>query len=383
MTLVRIPFPANRSTLLPPVGLWSMRSNPGLWDVEVYDAALFSPKDITTDAAGYSLSFAVQEPFYAPVRERTTAQVHYIGGPYGCFMNVDALPVVGDGESFLAGKHLQFHELNYPTFTEEEMLPYWQGSDPFDVGVRGRWYPLETSRGCPQACAFCASRRFWSGWQSRTLEQIAEQLSYLSVAHGVRELIIIDDNISLKKDRFIALLSEFTKRGFSWHAPNGIYARTLLDEDVLRAIDASNCKSIAIPFETASPRTAALMNLKEKFLSREESFFLVRRLNFMKIRTRGFFIILYPDELPEDVEATLALAQALPLKGKHIHTAYPIPGTSMHRLCVEKGYLRGDLFDAGYSTSMINTPFINRGQMSTFITQAMEVRREGKEEDEK
>ena len=103
----------------------------------------------------------------------------------------------------------------------------------------------------------------------------------------------------------------------------------------------------------------------------------------MKIRTRGFFIILYPDELPEDVEATLALAQALPLKGKHIHTAYPIPGTSMHRLCVEKGYLRGDLFDAGYSTSMINTPFINRGQMSTFITQAMEVRREGKEEDEK
>ena len=366
MTLIRLPddpIDNAKPTLTPPIGLWSIREC--IHGTRVVDLNVEDPDTITDDIVGYSLHFPSQERHLRAVREFVTAKTEILGGPHGGLMKVDGVEsYYGPGETYFLGKDVGFADLPYPRFSEEEMLPYWSEAKPFGLSPKTeRWMPVEFSRGCPNACRFCAMPSFWGKWQAKPLPVVASYLMWLSNRHEVREIIVLDDNISADRHYFMSMLGLFANHGITWSAPNGIYARTLLDPQVIVGLSRSHCHSISLPFETGCEASAEAMGIGKKRFTFGEAHMLVDWLKAEGIKTTGFFIIGYPGETEHDVKETLAFANALPLDARHIYFATPYRGTKLHEVCTVNNYIVHDERTATYKTPVISTPWLSRERL--------------------
>jgi radical SAM superfamily enzyme YgiQ (UPF0313 family) len=362
MTLIKLrdtPSDGGLGALTPPIGLWCIRE---LTPCRVIDENLVDVPELRDDIVGYSLHYPGQEKAMV-LRARVNADLEVVGGPHGGLMKTDMTAVWGPGESFFADRRVDFASSPYPHFRGEEMLPYWRAAKPFGVRTSThRWMPLETSRGCTHACNFCAMPRFWGGWQGKDLAMVDDYLLYLSAHHNINELIILDDNISLKKDRFLRLLEIFNKYAMSWSAPNGIYARGLLDEEVISAILDSGCTALSLPLEAGNPRSAKLMGLGSKYLTYEEARELVGWLRG-RVKLTGFFVIGYPGEDEHDVRETLRYANALSLDERYVYFATPYAGTRLHAHAMRHGLLASDPREATYKLPVLETLTLSRTRL--------------------
>lgn len=106
-------------------------------------------------------------------------------------------------------------------------------------GVSPRVGVLETSRGCDEACSFCATTFQIGLHDYMPLERIIKNLDHLE-NNGLKTVIFIDDNILYRakrnyggnqgRDELIQLFNHMFNRGFSWTFYNGIQF-SLLEEN--------------------------------------------------------------------------------------------------------------------------------------------------------
>jgi radical SAM superfamily enzyme YgiQ (UPF0313 family) len=132
----------------------------------------------------------------------------------------------------------------------------------------------------------------------------------------------------------------------------------------------STCWSLSLPFETGSESSASLMKLGRKWLFFEEAELLVNDLNIMGIETTGFFVIGYAGETEEDVKRTLAYANALPLRNRHIYLAAPYKGTELYRTCLKNNWLIDG--PATYRSALIDTPFLSSKRLLSLFNEDRE-----------
>jgi anaerobic magnesium-protoporphyrin IX monomethyl ester cyclase len=90
-----------------------------------------------------------------------------------------------------------------PHITDMNQLPalYWPDNlvqkhhhhhHRFDVPPQGWGAEVETSRGCPYHCSFCAKENFRNGYRKRPLSVILEEVDHL-ISQGVEYLYFIDE----------------------------------------------------------------------------------------------------------------------------------------------------------------------------------------------
>jgi radical SAM superfamily enzyme YgiQ (UPF0313 family) len=365
LILIKLPEgegPLMRPTFTPPIGLWSMReNNPEIsmvFDGHLYgreETLRFLYKRSSSDLLCFSLQFHTQEKFFREILPILKADEVTIGGPHGSMLKIK-----GVRSHQGPGERGSFKDLFFPHPTEAEMSPYWRLESPFGKGdprrPSRRPFPIETSRGCPNSCDFCMMNDFWAGWVGRDPEKIKEYLKWLRDERGIDEVIILDDNISLDRKRFLSLLEIFRKEGMKWRAPNGIYLRSIMQKEVLESLLNSNCTGLSLPFETGTQKAADLMTLGRKWLNPEEQKRLVSSLQDLHLT--GFFIIGYPGETEEDVLESLSVANSLPLNERHIYLAAPYPGSSLYQKVKRMGWLKEEEL-ATYRNASISTPFLS------------------------
>ena len=98
-------------------------------------------------------------------------------------------------------------------------------------GVSEKVGVLETSRGCDEACSFCATTFQIGLFRSMSHEKVIENLGHIR-EYGTETIIFIDDNILYKvKDKYggnrgrrelIEMFNYMRKQGFGWTFYNGI-----------------------------------------------------------------------------------------------------------------------------------------------------------------
>jgi len=356
------PMDGSKPVFTPPIGLWSMRTNNFGKKVRVLDANIHRDFVERADIAGYSIMFPEHIRYLDSARSCIYAKKEVLGGPTGGnTIELGMESIRGPGENWLAEKAVSFSLLRPPEFSRYEMDPYWKLGAPFSgLPSTSRWMPVETSRGCPNECGFCAIPSLWGRWIPRPLEALDEYFTYLIGEHQVEEIIVIDDNIAVSAVRFIAIIELFKKYGLSWSITNGIYNRSLLRLDVQEAIKDSRCLYLSLPFEAGNQHTANLMNLGKKYLTFEEAMQLTNKTKELGIHTAGQFVIGYPGETEEDVRETLKYANALSLDQRHIHIATPFKGTPMYETCEKNNYLADSISKATYKIPVIETPMLSR-----------------------
>ncbi len=110
---------------------------------------------------------------------------------------------------------------------------------------------IETSRGCPNQCAFCAASAMWLGRQRfRTADHVLAQLEQLH-ARGVEQLFIADDNFGQHAERDARIFEEILRRGYRFGIMALARADLAAEQPELIALAArAGLKMVLVGFES-------------------------------------------------------------------------------------------------------------------------------------
>ena len=204
---------------------------------------------------------------------------------------------------------------------------------------------IESGRGCPHSCSFCAPSKMWEGTvRYRPVLEIIEEMTYLA-GKGGNFSFFTQDNLeeSFLKDLSETLIKE--RVDISW----GCYSRLdRLSDDMAGLLSKAGCKLIFTGFET--PNRNAQKSIR-KVVNSLAAFKKLQVFNSAGISLIGSFISGFPNETEEDIDNTMCFAiecatgmemgqldqfitktdqVALPVKGANIcaiHPLYHMPGT--------------------------------------------------------
>jgi anaerobic magnesium-protoporphyrin IX monomethyl ester cyclase len=228
------------------------------------------------------------------------------------------------------------------------------------------------SRGCPYDCGFCGAAVSANPdikIRTRSPEGIIAELEALYSKHGVTAFRFVDD-LFLGAARVIRPSMEaFTAHRigdrFVWDATGRINVLHRADDALLDTLARNGLREVALGIESGSDRILAAM---DKRITGAMTASVAERLMRRGINVKGYFILGYPGEQPDDLDATVrhihtlwTLADTLPGNFRaSVFEFRPYPGTPIWQQLIKVGhdpdallaYADVDLTDQGADESM-------------------------------
>lgn len=261
--------------------------------------------------------------------------------------------------------------IGFPDFSCVDLNEYFKintsGLGPRPLGGQGtRPFSIETSRGCPFQCFFCAARNV-AGLRFRPLssKNVLKHIKHLIDEYGVDYISFEDDNISFDRKRFEEIVDGLIKlkSKLRWGTPNGVRADTILDKNLIKKIKKSGCQYLTVGVESGN------QEFLSKVVNKSLDLKVIRKLAKMccevDLPLNAFFIIGFPDEKRSQIQDTLNFA--LELHSSYglypfVNFAIPIRGTRMYDICLKKGYLIEKITSKSLAES---SSFRGKGKIST------------------
>ncbi len=140
--------------------------------------------------------------------------------------------VTGHGEEKLFGlveKYTGFAAA--PDFDPNDLdsLPY----PAYDLQRVINYVPLQTSRGCPFSCAYCASNHLDPKRMIRSPEAVVREIKYWREQYGVRDFVFYDDALLINPEKHAhRIFRGVVNAGLDlfFHTPNALHVRELTRE---------------------------------------------------------------------------------------------------------------------------------------------------------
>jgi len=208
----------------------------------------------------------------------------------------------------------------------------------------GKTVPILATRGCPYQCTYCSSPNMWTTrWYARTPTEVLDEIEHYHKTYGATNFPFQDLTAILKKKWVVDFCNEVEKRGLdiTWQLPAGTRSE-VIDEEVAGLLVRSGCKSLNFAPESGSERTRKHM---KKMLTDEKLFRAVRASVKAGLNVGAFFVLAYPTDEKEDLEATVRLAAKLGKAGIDDVSAgffFPLPNTEITRQLEKEGKITYD-----------------------------------------
>ncbi len=189
---------------------------------------------------------------------------------------------------------------------------------------------VESARGCPCHCTFCAAHTLFPMRRLVPLPRVLADVQN-ALEHGATHITFTDDAFTASREHALALsqsLAELTKkREFSWSCTT---RADFFDRELAESFAASNCTGVLFGVESIAPKISQEV---EKHLPRkklEQAFELCRSLH---LAAHASFIFGLPGEDRETLDETLRFALWALSQGVSIHaqTLSILPGTALFR----------------------------------------------------
>ena len=215
--------------------------------------------------------------------------------------------------------------LPFPAWDLIEIMSYAKHGSMSDVGIRP-YMVLFTSRGCPFLCTYCHNI-FGKRFRARSVGNVINEMEKLINTYNINDFEVVDDISNLDKDRLKAICNGIINKDLKIRLsfPNGV--RTdLFDEETIRLLKRAGTSEIAIAVETASPR---LQKLIKKNLNLEKVRKNIDIAAKAGIFLRGFFMLGFPTETEQEMNATIDFACRSKLHVALFFVLNPYKGTEI------------------------------------------------------
>ena len=111
-----------------------------------------------------------------------------------------------------------------------------------------------------------------------------------------------------------------------------------LDRELIQAMEASGCYSMAVGIESGSERVLNDMRKSLDIDTVRDKIELIKAHS--RIRVTGFFLLGYPSEKRSDLEKTIKLSRELRLDRASFALFTPLPGTQIYEELVKEGRIQ-------------------------------------------
>ncbi len=191
-----------------------------------------------------------------------------------------------------------------------------------------RYAPLFTSRGCPYRCTYCHDV-FGKGFRAQSASRVVDEIEHLIDRYGVSEFEVFDDIFNADYARTMAICDEIKRRNLEtkFCFPNGIRGDRM-ERPLLQALADVGTYHMAFAVESASPRVQKLIRKHIKLDKIAEN---ITTAGDVGIFTWGFFMLGFPTERREELQATVDFAVNSDLHGAFFFSVIPFGGTELQR----------------------------------------------------
>jgi radical SAM superfamily enzyme YgiQ (UPF0313 family) len=351
---------------MPCLGLLKVAAlTPPDWEVIIVDEKV-EPLDLAQEATLVgitTMTTTVQRGYEIAEQFRRRGIPVVMGG-----MHVSALPeealehcdavLIGEAEGVWPGllRDWETGQLKR-TYTRKEEFPSLAGLPKADWSryQDKNYLPVhfvETTRGCPVDCEFCAvSTAFGGRYRNRPLEEVLSELQALQPFEGFFTLkncvFFVDDNIVSNRAYARELFTRIAELKLRWFGQASMNIAN--DPEILKLCERSGCAGLFIGFETLSPETLLAIG---KRVNRPDHYFeIVQKIHDHGIGIDGSFVFGFDTDDHSVFDRTLEFVVKAKLEVAYFSVLTPYPGTRLYqRLVQEDRVLTRDwsLYDANH-----------------------------------
>ena len=212
---------------------------------------------------------------------------------------------------------------------------------------------LQTSRGCPWKCEFCASSILLTPkYKQKPIEKVLAEIDRIRELWPRPFIEFADDNSFVDRRYWRKLLPELAKRHIKWFTETDISVGE--DDELLTLMREAGCAEVLIGLESPSEQGMRGLELKAdwKHKQRGDYLRLVHNIQSHGIRVNGCFVLGLDGQTPDIFGRVYDFARELELYDVQITLQTPFPGTPLYerlrrtgRLLQEKAWHKCTLFD--------------------------------------
>ena len=369
---------------LPSLGLLTLAGmTPAQVDMQYLEVPDFNalpdlPGDFDVVAIS-SFSAQIDEAYRLADRYRATGTKVVLGGlhvtllPDEAMQHADSI-VIGEGESswpqlmedMLRGELNPVYDSRLRNFDlTDAPVPRF---DLLDINRYNR-ITVQTQRGCPYRCEFCAgSIRISPTYKIKPVEKVLAEIRKIKEFWPHPFIEFADDNSFVNKKHSKLLLRELAKEKVRWFTETDVSVAE--DEELLALMRDSGCAQVLIGFE--SPSVKALNGLEQanNWKARQADRYLeaIERIQGHGVTVNGCFVLGLDGSGPESFDDVWKFVRESNLFEVQITVQTAFPGTPMYerlsnegRILKQQAWELCTLFDVNFTPANMTVSQLESG----------------------
>lgn len=229
---------------------------------------------------------------------------------------------------------------------------------------------LQTARGCPLHCEFCAASRIFGGYKRKPIANVERELEAIKRLWPTPFLELADDNTFVDKKWSRQLIETLGRADVPWFTETDVSVAD--DPALLDLLADANCRQLLIGFE--APNAEQLAGLDASGFKRRRADSYLRAIDAIQSRgisVNGCFILGLDTQGPGVFEDVERFVRRSGLTEVQVTVLTPFPGTQLYRrLAAEKRLLfpgeweRCTLFDVAFQPKNMSVEQLENGLAS-------------------
>jgi radical SAM superfamily enzyme YgiQ (UPF0313 family) len=206
---------------------------------------------------------------------------------------------------------------------------------------------VQTSRGCPHRCEFCASSILLTPqYKVKPVEKVLAEIHAVKAIWPKPFIEFADDNSFIHREHYKHLLRELAPEQLRWFTETDI--RVAEDDEMLALMRDAGCQQILIGLESPTRRSLDGLELKNNWKLRQQDHYraAIAKIQSYGITVNGCFILGLDHDTPEIFDDVLHFVRDSGLYEVQVTFPTAFPGTPFyHRLKAEGRILRDNAWE--------------------------------------
>ncbi len=228
---------------------------------------------------------------------------------------------------------------------------------------------VQTSRGCPHRCDFCASSILLTPrYKLKPVEKVIAEIHEIKKIWPRPFIEFADDNSFVHREHYKRLLRELVKERLRWFTEADV--KVAEDDELLGLMRDSGCQQVLIGLE--SPRKASLdgLELHNNWKMRQRDSYLaaIRKIQSYGITVNGCFILGLDGDTPEVFDDVFNFVRESGLYEVQVTFLTAFPGTPLYHRLKQAGRIIRDrawelctLFDINFTPKDMTVEQLQNG----------------------